>query len=135
MSFPLQVTFRNMGHFDSFEALVRQQAAKLDSFAEHILSCRAVTEPVGKHHRRGNLYRVRLDLTVPDARISVTRGPGGRLEHRDARIALRDAFEAARRRLGEYVRRRQGFVKAHALRGEVRSSFGPGRVTAADRAG
>jgi hypothetical protein len=115
MPFSLEVAFRNMEPLRPLEALVREQAAKLDLFADHILSCRAVTEPVGKHRRHGNLYRVHLDFTMPDARISVTHSPGRRDGHTDAGVALRDAFDAARRRIGAYLRRRQGFVKAHTV--------------------
>lgn len=37
----------------------------LDKFADHIMGCRVVVEPAGKHHEHGNLYEVRIDLTVP----------------------------------------------------------------------
>ncbi len=99
MQLPLQVSFRHMEHSETIEALVRRKAAKLDSFAEHITSCRVVIEPAGKHHVHGNLYEVRIDLTVPREEIAVTREPSEHTEYRDIHIALRDAFDAARRQL------------------------------------
>jgi len=112
MQLPLQVSFRHMGHSDAIEALVREKAARLDTFADHIMSCRAVVEPVGRHHLHGNLYEVRLDITVPGEEIAVTREPSQQTEHRDLQIALRDAFDSACRKLEDYVRRSRGFVKA-----------------------
>jgi cold shock CspA family protein/ribosome-associated translation inhibitor RaiA len=112
MQLPLQVSFRHMEHSPTIEALVREKAAHLDSFAEHIMRCRVVVEPAGKHHQHGNLYEVRIDLTVPGEEIAVTREPGEHTEYRDIQVALRDAFDSARRQLEDYVRRRRGSVKA-----------------------
>jgi cold shock CspA family protein/ribosome-associated translation inhibitor RaiA len=100
-----------MGHSEAIEALVRDKAAKLDSFSDHIMSCRIVVEPAGKHHLHGNLYVVRIDLTVPGEEIVVTREPSEHTEYRDIHVALRDAFDSARRKLEDYVRRRRQFVK------------------------
>ncbi len=111
MQLPLQVAFRHMERSESIEALVRSKAARLDNFADHIMSCRVVIEPSGKHHLYGNLYEVRIDVMVPGTEVVVTREPGQHSEYRDIRVALRDAFESARRQLEDYVRRRRGFVK------------------------
>jgi cold shock CspA family protein len=113
MQLPLQVSFRDMKPSEAIEALVRDKAAKLDTFAEHIVSCRVVVGPAGKHHRDGQLYEVRIDLTVPGYQIVVTRPPHSEhTEARDIRVALRDAFDASRRQLEEYLHQRRGFVKA-----------------------
>jgi cold shock CspA family protein/ribosome-associated translation inhibitor RaiA len=112
MQLPLQVSFRHMEHSAAIEALVREKAAHLDTFAGHIMRCRVVVEPAGEHHLHGNLYEVRIDLTVPGEEIAVTREPGEHAEYRDIRVALRDAFDSARRKLEDYVRRRRGAVKA-----------------------
>ena len=51
---------------------------------------------------------VRIDLKVPGGEIAVTH------EHdEDLQIALRDAFDAARRRLEDYARVQRGDVKHH----------------------
>jgi cold shock CspA family protein len=72
-----------------------------------------VIGPAGKHRRRGNSYEVRIDLAVPGREIAVTRGPGQDPGHTDVPTALRDAFDAARRELEDYVRRRRGAEKVH----------------------
>jgi cold shock CspA family protein/ribosome-associated translation inhibitor RaiA len=111
MQLPLQVSFRHMSHSPAIEKLVQAKAAKLDTFSDQIVSCRVVVEPVGKHRQHGNLYEVRIDLTVPDEEIVVTREPSQHAEYRDIHVSLRDAFDTARRKLEDYVRRRRGFVK------------------------
>ncbi|HLN27407.1 MAG TPA: HPF/RaiA family ribosome-associated protein [Gemmataceae bacterium] len=112
MQLPLQISFRHMERSEEIEALVREKAAHLDTFADHIMSCRVVVEPAGKHHLHGNLYEVRIDIMVPDEEIAVTREPSQHTECRDIHVALRDAFDSARRKLEDYVRRRRGTVKA-----------------------
>jgi cold shock CspA family protein/ribosome-associated translation inhibitor RaiA len=111
MQLPLQVSFRHMEHSATIEALVREKTAHLDTFADHIMSCRVVVEPAGKHHLHGNLYEVRIDITVPGEEIAVTREPSEHTEYRDIHVALHDAFDSARRQLEDYVRRRRGAVK------------------------
>jgi len=112
MQLPLQVSFRHMERSEAIEALVRDKADKLDTFAEHIMSCRVVVEPVGKHRREGNLFDVRIDITVPGEEIAVSRAPSSEhAEARDIHVALRDAFDAARRQLEDYMRRRRKTVK------------------------
>jgi len=113
MKLPLQVSFRHMEHSGEIETLIREKAAKLDTFAGDIMGCRVVVEMAGKHHKQGNLYEVRIDLTLPGEEIAVSREPGEHAEYRDLHVALRDAFDAAARRVEDYVRRRRGAVKTH----------------------
>jgi cold shock CspA family protein len=107
------------------EALVEKKAASLDEFAGDIMSCRVVVEPAGKHHRDGNQWEVRIDLTVAGDEISVTHEPGAHAEYKDIEVALRHAFDMARRQLEDYVRRRRGSVKTHEVlpHGRIKQLF------------
>jgi sigma 54 modulation/S30EA-like ribosomal protein len=67
-----------------------------------------------RQHERGNLYEVRIDLAVPGEEIAVNREAPLHAQSRDVHVAIRDAFDAARRRLEDYVRRRRHDVKARA---------------------
>jgi ribosomal subunit interface protein len=97
------------------EAKVRERAEKLDKFYEHIMSCRVVIEPQHKHHHRGNLYQVRIDVTVPDGELVATQEPDEHHSYVDVYVAIRDAFDAIRRQLEDYARRRRGDVKTHTV--------------------
>jgi ribosomal subunit interface protein len=113
MKLPLQIVFRNMQPSDAVEAKIRERAQDLDRFYEHVMSCRVVVELHHKHHHHGNLYHVRVDLKVPDGEIVASRDPARHHAYEDVYVAIRDAFDAVRRRLEDYVRRRRGVVKHH----------------------
>ena len=114
MRLPLQITFRNMEQSDAVEAKIRDKAEKLNQFCDDIMGCRVVVEPSHKNHHKGNTFHIRIDLTVPDGEIVVSRSPDQRQSHKDIYVAIRDAFDAVNRRLEDYSRVRRGQVKAHA---------------------
>jgi cold shock CspA family protein len=114
MQLPLQISFRQMDPSPAIEAAIRQKAAHLDTFASHIMSCRVVVEPAGKHHLHGNQYNIRIDITLPGDEVVATREPAQHKEYKEIDIAIRDAFDAAARQLEDYVRRQRGDVKSHA---------------------
>lgn len=113
MQRPLEVTFRDLDPSPAVEAKVYERAEKLEQFCDEIVGCRVMIEAPHRHHHRGNLYHVRIDLTLPGKEIVITRDPKRHNAHEDIYVALRDAFDAARRRLEEYVRRRRQQVKHH----------------------
>ena len=114
MQNPLQITFRNMEPSEAMEADVRDKAAKLDEFYDQIMSCRVVVEAHHHRHHKGNLYHVRIHITVPgEKEIVVSREPAEKHAHEDAYIAIRDAFDAARRQLQDHAARIRQDVKTH----------------------
>lgn len=115
MKQPLQITFRNMDHSAALEANIREKAVKLAQFCEDIMHCRVVVESHHKHQHQGNLYHVRIDLTVPDQEIVVSREPGAHHSHEDPYVTIRDAFNAATRQLQDYNAKRQLHVKRHEV--------------------
>lgn len=108
MQIPLQLTIRDVPHSDAVEAHVREKAAKLEEFSGHIMSCRVVVEMPHKHSHQGRQYTVRLDIGVPGREIVVNRD-----HSEDVYIAVRDAFDAAKRQLEEHVRVTRRDVKTH----------------------
>jgi len=109
MQIPLQITVRDVLHSDAVEAHIREKAAKLEEFSGHIMSCRVVVEMPHKHSHQGRQFNVRIDIGVPGEEIVVNRD-----HHEDVYVALRDAFDAAKRRLEDHVRRARRDVKIHA---------------------
>ncbi|MGC2199561.1 MAG: HPF/RaiA family ribosome-associated protein [Stellaceae bacterium] len=115
MQQPLQITFRHMETSDALAARIRQRAEELEHFFDGIISCRVVVECRHPRQQQGNLFRVHVDLKVPGREIVVGRDPEAHHAHADAHVAVRDAFDAARRLLEDYVRDRRGAVKLHAV--------------------
>ena len=127
MRLPLQIAFRNIPPSDAIEFAIRERSGKLDRFSDLIMGCRVVVEARHRRHRQGRLYHVRIDLTVPGNEITVSREPALHHTHQDIYVAVRDAFDAARRRLEDYARRHRRQVKIH-------QSMPRGRISALDNA-
>jgi cold shock CspA family protein len=113
MDIPLQITWRGLDPSEAVEADIRDKAEKLELFHGHIVSMRVVIERPHRHRHQGNLFHVSLDIKVPGREIAVGRGPAAHQAHEDAYVAIRDAFDAARRQLQDHARVRRGEVKQH----------------------
>jgi cold shock CspA family protein len=113
MQVPLEVYFHNTAKSDTVEAAVRERARKLEKYADKIISCRVTIAAPHKHHHQGKLFRVTIDLHVPGDHIVVNRDPSEHHAHEDVTVAIRDAFDAARRRLQDHTRVERGKVKTH----------------------
>jgi len=112
MRLPLQISFRNMLHSEVVERAIVKRAERLERFSDQIMGCRVIVETRHRHHQ-GNLYHVRIDLTLPGHEIVVGREPALHHACEDVYVAVRDAFDAAGRRLEDYARRRNQRVKVH----------------------
>lgn len=109
MELPLQISFHGLHHSDTLGELIGERARRLERFHRHLLACRVVVEVAARHKRRGRPCCVHVILKVPGGEIAVTH------EHdADMRIAVREAFDAARRRLEDFVRKQRGDVKRRA---------------------
>jgi ribosomal subunit interface protein len=113
MQLPLQVTFRGIPHSDAVEASIRRKADKLETFYPGIVSCRVVVEAAHHNHHKGNLYNVRIDIKVPQKEIVVSHRQHDQHAHEDIYVAIRDAFDAAKRQLEDFARTQRGDVKSH----------------------
>jgi hypothetical protein len=127
MQIPLQITFRNMPRSSAIEENIREKTDKLESFFDGITSCRVIVEAPHRHHYKGKAYVVRIDMSVPGDELVVNRAPK-RLDpvtppdpqeletawaeshepskhaaHEDIYVTIRDAFNAAGRKLQDYV--------------------------------
>lgn len=106
MKLPLQITFRHMDHSNALEANIREHAAELDQYCDRIMHCDVVVEEAHRRHLQGNLFHVRIAITVPDRELVVSREPHQHQAHEDVYVAVRDAFNAAKRQLEDYTRQR-----------------------------
>ncbi len=115
MQIPVQVTFRNMDPSEAVEANVREKAAKLERYFDRVISCRVVVEAPHRRHTKGKLYSVCLDIGVPGKEIVVNHTGSKNRAHEDVYVAIRDAFNAAARRLEDHARKMRGEVKSHEV--------------------
>jgi ribosomal subunit interface protein len=104
-----QITLKNVPHSEAVEAKIREKMMKLDQFSDRIMSCRVSVEESQRKQHQGKLFSVHIDITVPGKDLVVNR-----VEHEDLYVAVRDAFDAAKRQLEDHSRMRRGEVKTHA---------------------
>jgi ribosomal subunit interface protein len=122
VAIPLQISFRNMEPSEAVEARIREKAEKLERFHERIVGCEVVVEAQHKAHQKGKLYTIHIEISVPGPNIYVDRGSPHNHANEDIYIAIRDAFDAAARRLEDHAQKLRGDVKAHARSETSRSA-------------
>jgi ribosome-associated translation inhibitor RaiA len=113
MNIPTTIAFEGVPESDAVQQAVRRHAGDLERFYDRITSCHVAIAKPNRRRHKGDLYCVRIDVTVPGREIIVNREHGLAHGHEDVFIALRDAFNAARRQLEDHVRMMRGQVKAH----------------------
>lgn len=132
MTLPLQITYRNMQPSAAVTDRVRAEAAHLDRYYPRITSCRVMIEAPHRHHKRGELFHIRVELGVPGGELVVKHEPSSHpalaqadfskwskhletnARHKDIYVDIHDTFKEARRRLEDYVRKMRGDVKMHS---------------------
>lgn len=110
MEKPIEIDYRDVQPSPAIETAIREKVAKLARFHPHIIGCRVTVEAGHHHHRSGHEYSVHLRIAVPGGTVNVSRDKGQ--GHEDFYVALRDAFDAARRQLESDAQLRRGEVKA-----------------------
>jgi cold shock CspA family protein len=151
---PVQITFRNVEPAADIEREIRARAEKLETFYHRLTSCRVLVEVPARHRQKGYPFHVRIDLTVPEGEIVVKRAPAlysrerrigdererkrmeVRPERKHLKVAIHEAFDAARRRLQDHARKLRADVKTHEglPEGQVSKLFpqGYGYIETAD---
>jgi hypothetical protein len=127
------ITFRRIKTPAVLEADIYKRIAKLEALVPSIIGIHVLVDLADRHHRDGRRWRVRLEISVPGERIVVTHDASLRPElrakgierarkqdepdagHKYAAVAVREAFEVARRQLQDTVRRHRS-AKTEASR-------------------
>ena len=115
MQLPVNITYRGLKKSQGIERLVLEKATRLDKFCDHISRCDVAIEQPNHTHKKGNQFRVRIDVTVP---------PGHELVAEEKQIdngthdplakVIHDAFKTMERELRRVVDKQRRNVKTHA---------------------
>ena len=108
METELQITSRNMDLSESVKSEVMKRTEKLEKFYERITRCRVVIETPHRNHNQGKQYYVNVNMSVPGGELIVKKQSS-----QDLFVAIRDSFNAARRKLEDFARRQRGETKQH----------------------
>jgi cold shock CspA family protein len=114
MDVPLEITYRGVERIEAVDELVRRKAAKLEQVCGWMQSCRVTIEKDQQHQAAGNPFRVRLDITVPPGHeLAIRRQSSGGDLHNELPTIVRNAFDAARRKLQKLAEQQKGKMKSH----------------------
>jgi ribosome-associated translation inhibitor RaiA len=94
---PITLSFRDIERSGALEERARTLGARLERFSERIMRCHMTLE--GPGNGPGASYMVKIDLAVPGAQIHADSLHVDGAGHKDIYLALRDAFNAAKRQL------------------------------------
>lgn len=118
---PLQVTFSNIPPSDAVRERIKERVEKLETHIEGLISCRVFISAPHRHSQKGGLFEIKVVIALPGHEIVISRHPQEHQAHEDVYVAIRDAFDAAERRLEDYVRKTRGQVKRHLNVPEINS--------------
>lgn len=122
MDFPLEIVIRDIPRTDELEQRVRAKVEKLAALHDRITRCRVViSAPAQAHHRKAP-YHVSIELGLPGPEIVVNKEASQDPTHEDLTVALRDAFDAARRQVQERLAR----YRQHPSIEKGETPLGPG---------
>ena len=93
------ITFRHIDHSGALEDRARKLGSRLGRFSERITQCHMTLEGPGDRRDGGAPYLVKIDLIVPGAQIHADSLHVDGAGHKDIYLALRDAFNNAKRQL------------------------------------
>lgn len=114
-SIPFEVAYRNVEPSEAVERQVLRGLARLGKLEPEIIRCHVMLELRHPRHRKGNLFHVRVDLTVPGREVTVSRTPPKHRESEEPVTAIGEAFDKVRQRLAETLRVQRGDVKTHEV--------------------
>lgn len=114
MQTPLRITFRHMQTSPAVEARVREHVDRLERFHDRITGCHVVLEAPPAHRNKGAPFDVKIELTVPGGEIAIRSERAEHEAHTDVYVAMRDAFDIARRLLQDHARGHRVDIKRHA---------------------
>lgn len=115
MQVPLRISTHRFTLSPETEDFVRERALRLERFYPRLTRCNVIVNGYSRHHRTGGPVSVRIHLGVPGGELTVDRQPAESVD-----VALREAFDAARRQLQDQWRLQRGEVKNHEPRPEGR---------------
>ncbi len=120
MQVPMQISFRHVEPSVVLEDVIRKNTERLEKYFPRITSVKTVVTRSALRHRKGNLYQIRIDLTLPGGNLVVGNDSDLNHAHEDPYVAVRDSFLSARRQIRDFVRthfrKRERPKQSHRLR-------------------
>jgi putative sigma-54 modulation protein len=96
----IEVHFHGIEKSEAIEQKVREKVAKLQRHFARMTSCRVAIEAPQRSADKPKVYQIKIEIGVPRSPPVVVRHERvGSRAHEDLPLAIRDAFEAALRKV------------------------------------
>jgi len=114
---PVQITYHGVEASQALTELVEERSRHISQLSTRIDGLRVLIDSPHHHHRHGNQYRVRLELTMPKRDLVIDG-----CADEDPYMAVRQAFGTLQRRLTAAQARRQAKQRAkEGVRASIRA--------------
>ncbi len=108
MQLPVEISYRGVEKSEEIDTLIRDKAARLDRFCDHISRCDVAVERPNHSQHSGSAYRVRVDVRVPPGHELVADEKQNEHEmHEPLSKIINDAFKTMERQLKHLVERQR----------------------------
>ncbi len=114
MEIPPEIAFRNVDSTPELKERILGEIEKLETVYDRIVTCRVTIEEAVPRNS-GQVYHVRLEVSVPNGQVLVNREPSDDPESHDLGQAITQAFDRAWRKLRELKERQRGRPPAREL--------------------
>jgi ribosomal subunit interface protein len=102
MTTALDVHFHGLEKSEAVENKIKEKVAKLKRHFDRMTACRVVLEAPHRNTAKAKAFSVKIEISVPSGKpIIIVHEREGAHAHEDLNLAIRDAFEAATRRVDE----------------------------------
>ena len=109
MQLPVTITYRGTQKSDVIDSMVAEKAARLEKFCDHINRCDVAIEQPNHNHKKGNPFRVRIDVTVaPGHELVADETQSDNDSFEPLAKAVHDAFKTMERQLRHLVEKQRG---------------------------
>ena len=118
---PVSVVFRNTETSDAVQADAMRFAAKLSRKYSRIKSCKVVVEAPRRRNLKVRSFGVSLEVALTGRTVTTKSASDGKHVHQDAHMAMRSAFAAIERQIGDHSSRKTtaGRAKRAAARRKI----------------
>jgi putative sigma-54 modulation protein len=102
MTMPVEVHFHGLEKSTAVEERVREKVDKLARHFDRMTHCRVVVEAPHRNPQKPKIYQIKIEVGVPGrSPIVVSHERAGSDATEELSLALRDAFEAALRKVDD----------------------------------
>jgi putative sigma-54 modulation protein len=102
MHTPLEIHFHGIEKSEAVEERVREKVSKLEKHFGRMTRCRVVLEVPHRSPQKPKVFQVKIEISLPRRQpIVVCHEREGAHAHEELPLAIRDAFEAALRKVDD----------------------------------